>query len=68
MQRFWKRLKHLLIGNQYRVLVLRQKGVTYHQDTLTIHARSYEEAVDQVVLHKGIYDDIQILRVDLIEL
>lgn len=68
MQRFWKRIKHFLIGNRYRVLVLRQKGVTYHHDTLTIHARSYEEAVDQVVLHKGIYDDIQILRVDLIEL
>lgn len=68
MHPFFKRIKRLLFGSKYRILVLRKKGVTFQQDNLFVNARSYEQAELLAYEHKGIYDEIQIVRIDLIEL
>lgn len=68
MNRLIKRLKYLVFGSKYRVLVLRKKGVTFQHDNLFIRARSYEQAERTAYESKGIYDEVQIVRIDLMEL
>lgn len=67
MNKWWRIIKKVMIGDQYRVVIVRQKGETCHQDVVTIYARSRDNAEQQAFEMKGIYDHLFILRIDLID-